>query len=342
MIHRPPLSQRNLTSTIMTKLVTPWGWVSRVEFDSEKEFESAVVRLAEDLFGPRRIYLDCKRRIGPKDGRQNIPDAYLLDLSRSRDPQLFVVENELAAHDLFRHIGVQLLQFSVSFPEAGRRVREVLFEEISQQPAILEHCAGYAKEAGLCNIDHFLDHLVFDAPFRALVIIDEATDELHTVVGNLSFPVEVIELAAYENTDGERIYRFSPFLTDVEASIAAPGRDPAELDTVVVPAREEGFKDVFLGEDRWYAVRMHASMISQIQYVATYRVSPVSAITHYATVQSIERWRDTDKVVINFKEPALEIGPIELVRRGRVKALQNLRYTTLDRLLKAKSLDEAF
>ena len=41
-------------------------------------------------------------------------------------------------------------------------------------------------------------------------------------------------------------------------------------------------------------------------------------------------------------EPAEEIGPIKLVRKGKVKAPQGLRYTSYDRLMNAKTLDEAF
>jgi hypothetical protein len=47
-------------------------------------------------------------------------------------------------------------------------------------------------------------------------------------------------------------------------------------------------------------------------------------------------------MVINFTEPARELGPLKLTKNGRVKHLQGLRYTNLDKLKKATSLDEAF
>jgi hypothetical protein len=59
-------------------------------------------------------------------------------------------------------------------------------------------------------------------------------------------------------------------------------------------------------------------------------------------VQSIEPWKDTGKWVLNFAEAAREIDHIPLVKSGKVKALYNLRYTTRERLLAAKTLDEAF
>jgi hypothetical protein len=65
-------------------------------------------------------------------------------------------------------------------------------------------------------------------------------------------------------------------------------------------------------------------------------------ITHIAPVKSIEPWKDTGKFVVNFAEPAREIGPIELVKGGRVKPLYNLRYTTRGRLESAKTLDDVW
>ena len=71
-------------------------------------------------------------------------------------------------------------------------------------------------------------------------------------------------------------------------------------------------------------------------------MAPVQAITHFARVKSIEPWEDSGKFVLNFEEPAQPVGPIPLVKGGRVKAPQSIRYTTHERLLKAKNLDELF
>jgi hypothetical protein len=111
---------------------------------------------------------------------------------------------------------------------------------------------------------------------------------------------------------------------------------------VVVPAREDGFKEVFLGENRWWSVRIHPAMLKQLKYVAVYRPAPNSAITHYAPIRSIEPWKNSGKMVINFAEPTREISPLKLTKNGRVRHLQGLRYTNFEKLKTAKSLDEAF
>ena len=43
------------------------------------------------------------------------------------------------------------------------------------------------------------------------------------------------------------LHRFTPFQDDILDDVF-PSTDPDELDTIVVPAREEGFQEVFIGE----------------------------------------------------------------------------------------------
>ena len=331
----------------MSVLVTPHGVYRVHQFDTEKEFERHVVSQVEAIFSKRCVYLDCKRRIGKQGVKQSIPDAFLIDFSSRREPRLFIVETEVASHDLFQHIGVQILQFAHSFASAPRQVKLLLFDEISKDSKAYETCDDYAQKYGLRNVDNMLDHLVNDT-FRALIIIDEATDELYKVVKNFRFPVEVIEVETYQGECDDFIYRFTPLfkdVSDVKESIEEREQRPVdvtEFDTIVVPARQDGFQETFLGENRWYQIRIHASMIPQIKYIAAYQVAPVSAITHWALVRNIEPWEDTGKFVVNFAEPAKKMAPVPLVPRSKVKALQNARYTTFDRLQRAKTLDEVF
>ena len=123
---------------------------------------------------------------------------------------------------------------------------------------------------------------------------------------------------------------------------AQPQGSIEEVDTIVVPALEDGFQEVFIGENRWYAIRMHASMIPRIKYIAAYRVAPISAVTHWAPVNNIVPWQDTGKFVVNFAEPAKEMDHINLVPKSRVKAPQAPRYASISKLQQAKTLDDLF
>lgn len=329
------------------------GLYTAVPYASEADLEATILEVQKELFGLNRIYLDVKRKIGGKTGPRNIPDGYLIDLNGSK-PRLFVVENELAAHDPLRHIAIQILQFSLSFQAEPRAIKRILFAALNDLPAAKAQVEAYAAISGFRNLDDLLDWLVFDSPFAALVIIDEMPEDLENILSEkFRFGVEVLQVTRYKNAEGSCFYHFKPFLADlvrtttettplgVNDLIPTVVVSTADIDTVVVPAREEGFREVFLGENRWYAVRIHGSMRPQIKYIAVYQVAPESAITHIAPVKSIEPWKDTGKLVINFAEPAKSISPpIPMLQKGRVKTFQNLRYTTKSRLERAKSLDE--
>ena len=112
-------------------------------------------------------------------------------------------------------------------------------------------------------------------------------------------------------------------------------------DTVVVPANEDGFNEVFLGENQWYSIRIGPEMLGRIKFIAAYQTAPVSAVTHYAPVERIEQVEGTRKYCLIFAQPAERIEPIPFgdAKQG---AMQGPRYTTLERLRTAHSVRELF
>ncbi len=321
-------------------------------FDKEAELETAIADIKVALFGESRIYLDVKRLIGERGRTQNIPDGYLLDLSSRSRPVLYLVELELAKHDPLRHIAQQLLNFSLSFRSTPQRMKGILRDTLQKSPDALASCEAYATRNGFSNIDYLLEQMIYPAnAFNTLLIIDELEAELESIVrSSLRFPVETLTVTRFRSATDETMYQFDPFLYDLSTqsatSTAEPGNtpsiDPGEIDTIVVPAREEGFRETFLGENMWRAVRIHSSMIPKLRYVAAYQVAPVSAITYVAEVARIEPWKDTGKYALYFKEPARKIGPLPLVPGGEVSAPQASRYTSFARVERAKSLDDVF
>jgi hypothetical protein len=321
-----------------------------IEYENEADLEAAIIQVQSSLFGQDRYYLDIKKKIGAKGSIQNIPDGYLLDLSGSK-PRLYVIENELAAHDPLRHIAVQILQFSLSFEAEPLTVKKVLLQALDSAPDAKHACEAYVKVRGYRNVDHLLEYLVFESPFSALVVIDSIPENLETILSEkFRFGVEVLELARYQNPGGEYVYHFAPFLEDLlgepstspSSRLMSPSVSPDEIDTIVVPARKDGFQETFIGENCWYAVRIHGTVRPQIKYIAAYQIAPISAITHFAPVKVIEPYRDTSKYVLYFAEPAKPIGPLPLVKNGVVRAPQAPRYTTYERLLRAKTMDDVF
>ena len=321
-----------------------------ISYEKEAEFEKIVISLADSIFGPSTIYIDVKKRIKGK-GIISIPDGYVIDMTEPEEPKLFVVENEIASHDPFRHIGIQMLRFVTSFEDAKSEIRNFLMEAITNNRSTLKRLEKGCSESSKRNIDNYLDSAVFGS-FHGLVIIDEARDELHHVLEKINADISVLELRTFSSDDGSILHQFDTLYDEFEDQLpqqtarkqtAAERKDRklrrAKADTIIVPAREEGFRKVFLGENQWRAIRISAAMKDRIKYIAAYQIRPISAVTHIAEVKEIRLYQDTGKYVLNFKGPAQEITHVPL--GDSKQSPQGPIYAVRDELLGAKTLADA-
>ncbi|MFZ3323725.1 MAG: hypothetical protein WA190_15235 [Usitatibacter sp.] len=321
-------------------------------YANEASFEADVVRLADQIFGPSTIYVDVKKRIG--NDIVTIPDGYLIDVTAPAQPKLYIVENEIVSHDPFKHIGIQMLKFVTSFDEAQRPIRMFLMDSIRKNAKSLARLESARAQSSSPNVDHYLDQAVY-GEFRGLVVIDEAREELFRVLEKINANISVLELKAFHADSGEALYQFDTLYDEVEEVVSSQDETPpkaeaadkrlarqlrrAESDTVIVPAREEGFQEVFLGESQWRAIRIGPAMKDRIKYIAAYRIAPVSAVTHIAEVQEIRPNKDTGKYQLIFKSPAQEIRHVGLAEAQNKP--QGPVYVKRERLLSAKTLEDA-
>ncbi len=310
-------------------------------YQKESELEEAVQFVKSKLFGKGRIYIDDKKKIGAKGKTANLPDGYLLDLTNHTDPKIFVVENDLASHQHLKHIAVQILEFSLSYESSKVKVKNIIKDSLYKNKSDWKQCELFAKNNGFENVDYLLESIIHKKDsFNALLIIDEISEELETVlISRFKFPVETITLKRYKSKTNKILFEFDPFLYEANEEIT--NVEISEIDTIVVPAREDGFKETFIGENCWYAIRLNSSMIPKIQYIAAYRVAPVSAITHLAKVKQIEQWKETNKYILHFTSKAKKIKDVKL---GKIKgkAPQSPRYTSKKKIVTASSLDNVF
>ena len=143
---------------------------------------------------------------------------------------------------------------------------------------------------------------------------------------------------------GLRVFEFPKAVATprTTSTIALPQRQSSgQPDTVIVPARRDGFEEVFLGKDCWYAIRISGGMLDKIKYIAAYRTAPVMAITHYAPVDRIEPYGDGGKYKLIFSLKARELpqghNSLGDAPQG---AMQGPRYTTFAKLMAAKKLTD--
>ena len=309
------------------------------EYKSENEYEKMIVANAGIIFGEQGIYFDIKKKIGKSKEGAAIPDGYYLDLKFHDDPVLYFVEIELSDHDVYGHIGEQVLRFAISSEMSKHKIKTILLEDINTDPKKIKKIEEFLEVSSeFKNVNELLDTLIFENEVAVIIVINETSEQLTRVLSKIKISADIIEAQSFV-ANGRILHRFTPFQDDILDAVM-PSTDLDDLDTIVVPAKEEGFKEVFIGEKRWYQIRISAAMLNKIKYIAAYQVAPISAITHVAEVERIEKYKDSNKYILYFKSEAKQIKKIPLLSKNKGKAPQAPRYTSYAKLLEANTLDD--
>ena len=164
--------------------------------------------------------------------------------------------------------------------------------------------------------------------------------------------LQILPLVGLRVFEAPRAVAVPGALVPIVSTTKSTTKQKGLRDTVVVPAQQEGFESVFLGQNCWYAIRIAGGMLDKmrrpwssvslaIKYIAAYQTNPVSAITHYAPVSQIEPYGESGKYKLVFSEKAKPIGPITF-GDAPTGSMQGPRYTMIDQLRKAKTLSEIF
>lgn len=323
----------------MYKIVDELGAAyTQYKYVKEADFEKMIAANADNIFGSTGIYFDIKKMIGtPKKGA-TIPDGYFLDLTFHNDPRLYLVEVELNSHDVYGHIGEQILRFGISTETDKYKMKNCLLSEVNKDDRKKQKLDTFFAKSKYNNINELLDKVIFENKPAAIIVIDEATDELYHVMAQLTMSTDVIEAQTYVCGD-KKLHRFSPFKDEVMTDLPSDV-DADELDTIVVPAREDGFNEEYLKNSRWFAIRISSAMIDKIKYIAAYQVAPVSGITYLAEVDRIEKYKDTNKYIVFFKSGTVKKIPKVSLGKKKGLAPQGPKYSSYRKILAAKTLDD--
>lgn len=324
----------------MYKIIGEKGEVyNEYQYADEAEYEKMIVENSEMIFGAQGIYFDVKKKIGKSNEGAAIPDGYYLDLKFHDQPMLYFVEIELSDHDVYSHIGEQILRFAISADTSKYRIKKIILEDINKDLVKKKKMEDFLKNSSIYhNINDLLDKLTFDKDVAVIIVINEASEQLSRVLSKIKISTDIIEAQSFA-CKNKTLHRFTPFQDDVLEAVL-PSTDFDELDTIVVPAQEDGFQETFIGENCWYQIRISAAMINKIKYIAAYQVAPISAITHLAEVERIEKYKETDKYIVYFRGEAKPIKKVSLSGATKVKAPQSPRYTSYNKLMQASTLDE--
>lgn len=313
---------------------------------TENVFEIIVAKLADSIFGDNTIYIDMKRKLKSKVFNV-IPDGYLLDMTQANEPKFYIVENEIVGHDPYKHIGNQMLRFAINYEDSQVEIRKIVMQQILADEVLIKKLESNFQKSDARNIDAYLDRAIF-RPFMALVVINEAKPELHKVLEKINADISVLELKSYVCNE-EYLYQYDTLYDEenyvieekasVKLSVEQRKERLAMCDTIIVPAREDGFKEEFLENNQWFAIRINAAMKNRIKYIAGYQVAPISAVTHIAEIIEIKPYKDTGKYIVLFKGCAEKIDEVKL-KNGK-NSLQGCIYAQRVKLLNSEYLEDA-
>jgi len=345
----------------MHKIIADDGSLySDYSYANENEYEKIVVSNAETIFGQNGIYFDIKKRIGKSNEGAAIPDGYYLDLKFHNEPVLYFVEIELSSHDLYGHIGEQVLRFSISSEMSKHRIKTILKEDIESDSKKKEKVDDFLKKSTkFTSSVELLDKLIFDSEVAVIIVIDDITEHLTRVLSKIKITADIIEVQSYVSK-GKLLHRYTPFQEDlIEATIEPvtlnnskeikelPANNEYDeldtldiLDTIVIPMKNDVFNQVYLGQNCWIPINISAIMLDKLKYVAAYQTAPVSAITYIAEIDRFEKCKDSNKYIIYFKEKAHEIRKVPFTEQTKGSSPQYARYASYSKLKRANNLEE--
>jgi hypothetical protein len=311
---------------------------------NEEELEKATVENKYYIFGNETILIDYKRKTGAKDSKNTgIPDGFLIDFSNGKKPRLFFIEYELESHDLYEHIGPQIMRFYASFETAKRELHKKLIETIRTDLQLKKEFEDKLQKSPFDNIDSLLNFVIYDNNVGIIIVIDEQTEDFNALLKRLSDVPEVVVVKKYQSND-DIIFYYTPFregTSDSQPEKRKKSSDIKEIDTIVCPAREEGFKNAFIENDAWWAIRISPSLIPYLKYIAMYETYPVSQVRWIAKIKQngIQPYKNTGKYIVNVEDKK-KIEPISIDKDKKGVAPQSPRYTSYEKLLAAKKISE--
>jgi predicted transport protein len=211
------------------------------KYENEKQFEDEVVAGSKLFFGKKSIFINAKKKIDSKSIGATIPDGFFFDFSDPLDPQLYLVEIELAEHGFFKHIFPQITKFFAFFKNTSlqKSLVDKLFHVI-QTDDLLK--AEFKKHLKNIEIHKFLSDMV-ESSQNILLIADRPINEMqeimYTYTDTWGKLVRYLEIKKYL-CEGEVLYLVHPDLETLQYSEAAE-QSEEEVDDEARPVYTEQY-----------------------------------------------------------------------------------------------------
>lgn len=167
------------------------------DYASEEELTEMVIEHYREIFGVNTLFFD-PQTMKTSAGTGARSDGLVIDLGENK---WYILEVELAEHQLHEHIIPQITKFSVAYEETETRKKIItaLHTAIRQTQKIED-------------LHKILTDLIDIEPTIA-IIIDQETPELDLICKKLPFPTQTIQFKTYTRENigiGVHIHEFQP------------------------------------------------------------------------------------------------------------------------------------
>ena len=168
----------------------------RHDYVNEAELEDRFWSHAKHIFGPDVVILP-RAKIRTSGDVAAIPDGFVVDV---KNRVWFIVEVELARHDLFNHIVPQVSKFASAARNSATRswLTDLFYRALKDEPPV----ASRARDGSSIDLHKLASDLVETKPVL-VIAIDERTQVLADVVRELPSEPRVVEFVTFDR-DGTR------------------------------------------------------------------------------------------------------------------------------------------
>ncbi len=190
---------------------------TETEFNREEDFENLVTEKSKSLFGLNSIYFDLKNKIKSQSLGNSIPDGFLFDFKDKENPEFYLVEVELAKHDFFKHIFLQITKFFAFFKNSKSRSElvETLFNYIKLNPKLEQEFKTYLGKGELYKA---LKEIIENSK-HILIVIDENKAEFQEIMETYTDTWDKmvkIEILKQYTANKKVIFTLNPDFEDIE------------------------------------------------------------------------------------------------------------------------------
>lgn len=225
-------------------------WVPEKEVE---EFHPIIKEHHKDIFGDNTIFIEGSK-LKAQTGIGAIPDGFVIEINRR--PKWHIVEIELSAHEIYRHIVNQVGRFIIGIKntETQQQLVENIYNYL-QDNKVLK--AEFEEITRTNEIHRYISDLIKKPPIL-VIVIEERTKELEEALNLLKYsPINVIVFQTYirEGARSVHAHLFGP-TNPVQEKTALEKDFLLKLEQDIKTLKPDMQVDM-LNENRWLRLKSH-------------------------------------------------------------------------------------